>query len=147
MGLETIFYYTCSRMAHIYITSSTWYFGLKDKSEEHLGIHDHLSGFLFQRNLDLIGAGAKWIFRANGESGPYQILRDQGGHLLDWEECCRLILNIWQLQLDSALRAWKWNGHILKQMTLIKFRYVGRRKYKWELYINIIDKYNIKSYI
>ena len=96
-------------MANIYITSR--YIGLKVKNEGHRAPMTY-PGFLFQRNLVLRGAGTKWICRMNGESGPYQTLRGQGGHLLDWGEHCRLVLNIRQLELDSALAAWKWNGHI-----------------------------------
>lgn len=115
-----IFYHTCNDAAHTRITSDSWCFGLKDERGGHQKPATALPVFCseetwFQDEM----AWMKWICRESGESGLYKMLRDQGGHPLDWGECCRPdAVNMWQLNPDSALAACKWTGHILKQMTL-----------------------------
>ena len=51
--------------------------------------------------------------------------RVQGGYLLGWEVLSLSLAAYGNVNPDSALATWKWTGHILKQMALIKICKVG----------------------
>jgi len=99
-------------------------------SEKATHMQDYFPSFLFQRNLVPRGDGAdevdlqsKWGKQASSNAqGPRRIPLGLGRVL-------SLSLAAYgNVNPDSALATWKWTGHILKQMALIKICKVGGKE-------------------
>lgn len=127
--LTGIFYYACGRMAHIYITSSTWYFVWKTKVE------DIRQPWLFpQFSVPRTPGSKRSWYRYSGfaeQMGRVGFIKCSGTKedtFCTGKSAVNLSSSTYgNLNLNSAFAAWKWNRHILRQITLIKFRYIGRR--------------------
>lgn len=61
-----------------------------------------------------------WICAASRERELYQMPRDQGRHLVNRSVVNLSLSTYGILSPASALAAWRWTGHIWKQVTLIK---------------------------